>query len=179
MSRNIWLGDGFTLKSPATALQILVFPTPAPILLAPILFSLIASITVAVYFCSPLWCCCCWNKGPDRKGLLQLSSFRKTSFELFFDFTGSVKLPLNPCQKRFSSLGCNNSAFFFYMLFAYWGQHMLKRMLYLRWYEIVLPVWFSNQMVCFSWNSSTLTIFWIRDSPRRGPFCVFFPESHR
>ena len=39
VSRNSWVGDAFTLKSPATALIIHVFPAPAPIL-----FSSIASI---------------------------------------------------------------------------------------------------------------------------------------
>ena len=37
--RNSWVGDAFTLKSPATALKIPVFPAPAPIL-----FGSIASI---------------------------------------------------------------------------------------------------------------------------------------
>ena len=39
LSRNSWVGDAFTLESPATALKILVFPATAPILLG-----LIASI---------------------------------------------------------------------------------------------------------------------------------------
>ena len=122
VSRNRWVGGAFTLKSPATALKFRVFPAPASIL-----FCLIASIILAICFCPLLLCCCCWNEAQDLKGFLLSSSFRKTSLELFFDLTDSVKWSLNSFPKRFSSLFCSNSTLFYNMFFASWGEHTLAQ----------------------------------------------------
>ena len=51
--------------------------------------------------CHTLLRCCCWNEGPDRKGFSLSSSFRKTSLQLFFDLTDSVKWSLNSFSERF------------------------------------------------------------------------------
>ena len=111
----------FTLRSSTTTFKTRAFPVPAPIL-----FSLIASITCSDCFYPPLLCCCCWNERPDRKGFWLLSSFRRISFELFFDFTDSVKWLLTSFPKRFSSLVCINSTLFFSVIFASWRKHMFE-----------------------------------------------------
>ena len=72
-----------------------------------------------------------WKWRARSKGFLFSSNFRKTSFELFFYFTDSVKWPLNSFLKIFSSLVRWNSALFFSMFFASWREHTLERMLYL------------------------------------------------
>ena len=111
-------------------------------------FAWLPRSSVAICFCPPLLRCCCWSEEPDRKGFLLSSSFSKTSLELFFDLTDSVKWSLNPFPKRFSSLVSSNSTLFLNEFFASWWEHTLDRMLYLWWYEIELPVWPSKQMVC-------------------------------
>ena len=66
-------------------------------------------------FCPPLISCCCWNKEPDWNSLSLSSSFRKTSFELFFDFCDCFKWSLNYFPKQFVSLVWNNFILFFSM----------------------------------------------------------------
>ena len=104
-------------------------------------FAWLPRLSVAICFYPPLLQCCCWNEEPDRKGFLLLSSFIITSLELFFDLTDSVKWSLNYFPKRFSLLVSSNSALFFNMFFASWGEHTLDRMLYLQWYEMELLAW--------------------------------------
>ena len=81
-------------------------------------FARLHRLFIAICFYPPHLRCCCWNEGPDQKGLLLSSSFRKTFLELFFDLTNSVKWSLNYFPKRFSSLVCSNSTLFFNMFFC-------------------------------------------------------------
>ena len=188
VSRKSWVGDAFTSKSPVTALKIRVFPTPAPTL-----FCLIARLSVAICFCPPLLRCCYWNEGPHRKGFLLLSSFRKTSLELFFDLTDSVKWSLNSFPKRFSSLVCSNSTLLTCFLPAEESTRSIEcctfdgtKSNYLldqvkKWFvledlESRLVIMEQRQT---SWHFPTLTILWIREPSRRELFSVFFPASHR
>ena len=90
-------------------------------------FTWLPRLSVAICLCHTLLRCCCWNEGPDRKGFSLSSSFRKTSLELFFDLTDSVKWSLNSFPKRFSSLFCSNSTLFYNMFFASWGEHTLAQ----------------------------------------------------
>ena len=68
------------------------------------------------------------------KGFLTVAKLKKNSFELFLDFTDSVKWSLISFPKRFLSLICSNSTLFFSVFFASWGERTLERTLYLRWY---------------------------------------------
>ena len=156
-------------------------------------FPWLPRLPIRICFCHFLLSCCCWNEGPNLKGFVLLSSFRKASIDFFFDFTDSVKWSLNSFPKIFSSIVCGNSTLLFQMFFAYRGEHTLERMLYLRRYEIGLLVWPSKQMVCSTriripsrdkggasdfLAVSNLTILWIKDPSWRKLFYVFFPESH-
>ena len=71
-------------------------------------------LLVEIWFWPPLLGCCWWNEGPDQKSFLLSSSFRKTYFDLFFNFANSVKWSLHYFPKRFSSF-CSNSTLFFSM----------------------------------------------------------------
>lgn len=64
---------------------------------------------LAICFCDSFLCYCFESKRPDRKGFLLFSRFRKTSFQIFFNETDSVKWSLNYFPKIFLSFVCNNT----------------------------------------------------------------------
>ena len=156
-------------------------------------FVWLLQLSVTICFCPPLLRYCCWNKGSDRKRFSLSSSFRKTSLELFFDLTDSVKWSLNSFTKKFSLLVCSNSTLFFNLFLppeestrsiecctfdgTKWNYLFdpVNQWSVLEALESRLEIKEERQT---SWHFPTLTILWITDPLRREFFSVFFPESH-
>ena len=86
---------------------------------------------LAICFCVSFLWYCFESKMPDRKGFLLFSRFRKTSFELFFNETDSVKWSLNYFPKQFLRFVCSNSTLLFSMFFLSWGEYTLERISHL------------------------------------------------
>ena len=157
-------------------------------------FDWLTRLSVAICFCPPLLRCCCWNEGPDRKGFLLSSNFRKTSLELLFDLTDSVKWSLNSFAKRFSSLISSNSTLFFNCVLL---PEESKRSIECCTFDGTKSNYLFDQVSKWflledlearqeikeerrtSWHFQTITMLWIRDPSRRESFSVFLPESHR